>query len=429
MHRTTILALTILSCGLLPLACARNFNFFASSAGTGASASGGSSTSSSTASSSSGTGGAGGGGCTMDAQCDDMNSCTADICDSPTGTCSHTNVPDGMVPGYVDTVKDCKTEMCAAGVEVSVADDTDVPPSPSPCVTNSCSMMNVVMTDVASGMPCGGTQKCDGAGNCVGCNMDGDCPNPGTCQGVTCMISTHTCVVAPQAPETACTGAGGAKFCDGAGNCVVCVGNGDCASGNCMANHTCGAAANGHACTGTGTNPACMSNHCANGVCCNTACAGACTACTKALTGTLNDGTCGPVKVGTDPVPASQCTAAPPCADGTCNGAGACTAAAVTTPCGTASCDAGTEMPTGLCSGTGTCVAGASMGCGMYACNGAVCGVQCANDSECASGNYCVTLSHTCTATLASGVVCTASDQCTSGMCVPPEAGILTICN
>ena len=69
----------------------------------------------------------------------------------------------------------------------------------------------------------------------------------------------------------------------------------------------------GDACTG---GDGCQSQHCSDGVCCDTACDGACEACVGAKSGGGLDGTCGPVPAGTDPD--DECTAA------ACGGSGRC---------------------------------------------------------------------------------------------------------
>jgi len=239
----------------------------------------------------------------------------------------------------------------------------------------------------------------------------------------------HTCVVSNDAPETVCTGAGGAKVCDNAGNCVGCVSNGDCTSGNCQqASNTCGLAADGHTCT---VNNQCANNRCVGGLCCHTACNGTCMACAMALTG-VADGTCSPITQGTAPLQANQCTAAPPCGnDGKCNGAGACEQAPATTACGTATCTGGMVTPQGTCSGTGTCNAGVTTSCGDYVCNagGTACLMSCQmdGDPDCATGFYCKTATHTCVAQGGPGAPCTMSDQCLSpATCVLVDAGLMT---
>lgn len=430
MQRTTILALTLVSFGLSPLACTRNFNFFAASMGTGGTAAGSSSSSggsaSASSSSSSGTGATGGGtptGCTTNAQCDDKNPCTTDTCNMTTGTCAHANVADGPVPGYTPPTKNCETENCSSGMVVTVADDTNVPTSPTPCEIDSCSMMNVVMTAADAGVTCGTNQVCDGKGNCVGCTQDSDCPSPGPCKSVTCKVSNHTCVVANAAAESMCSGAAGAKVCDSNGNCVACVANTDCTIGTCQAG-ACVLAANGAPCTTSGD---CTNGHCVQGICCSSACTSTCMACTAALTGGT-DGTCGIVSKGMPPAVATQCAAAPPCGNtGKCNGSGACEQEPATTACG-GTCDGGTEVPAGLCSGTGTCVS-ASMTCGAYVCNaaGSGCLSTCTmgGNADCATGYYCDPGTNTCLPGIP-GAPCVTGAQCTSTVCLTGDGGVMT---
>ena len=86
--------------------------------------------------------------------------------------------------------------------------------------------------------------------------------------------------------------------CDGAGTCKGATGS------------TCAAAGD------------CASTFCVDTVCCDKACNGKCEACTAAIKGAGADGTCGPVKAGTDPDPApagKDCVAPLQC-----NGMGAC---------------------------------------------------------------------------------------------------------
>ena len=90
---------------------------------------------------------------------------------------------------------------------------------------------------------------------------------------------------------------------------------------------SCGKLPNGAACTAPSE---CNSNHCAQGVCCSTACSGTCVSC--ALTGSA--GTCSSVPSGQDPL--DQCTdqGVAMCGDdGSCNGSGACRRYAAGTLC------------------------------------------------------------------------------------------------
>ena len=90
----------------------------------------------------------------------------------------------------------------------------------------------------------------------------------------------------------------------------------------------------GSACT---AGSECLSSNCIDGVCCDSACGGACQACTAVKKGSGTDGTCGVVAANLDPD--NECAGA-----ATCNGAGVCQLK----PSG-AACSAGTECQSGFC--------------------------------------------------------------------------------
>lgn len=102
----------------------------------------------------------------------------------------------------------------------------------------------------------------------------------------------------------------------------------------------------------------CATGNCVDGFCCDSSCGEGCTACAGVLTGAAN-GTCAPVRAGTDPRDACEQDAAYPdsCgADGECNGAGACSAVATEgTRCGDLSC-AGDGVSDFVCNANGECV-------------------------------------------------------------------------
>lgn len=87
----------------------------------------------------------------------------------------------------------------------------------------------------------------------------------------------------------------------------------------------------------------CLSGFCTEGVCCNTDCGGTCVACTAALKGHGNDGTCEPVAKGTNPRNACMDEGAASCRmTGTCDGKGACAVYEDGTDCGNGKvCEAG----------------------------------------------------------------------------------------
>src|SRR5579871_4906510 len=165
------------------------------------------------------------------------------------------------------------------------------------------------------------------------CGTDGTCDGAGACRLYTGNVCQGTCdgdsVV-------------GAHVCDGQGNCragatqMLCIpytcnpATGTCFqpsctdSSQCDSQHTCdfssgscGTEANGQYCQ---SDDNCLSGHCADNVCCNIACQGACVACN--LSGRL--GTCWPVDTGKGD-PRRVCTdqGAASCGhNGTCDGVG-----------------------------------------------------------------------------------------------------------
>ena len=131
------------------------------------------------------------------------------------------------------------------------------------------------------------------------------------------------------------------------------------------------------------TGAECLSGNCAQGVCCATACMGACRSC--ALSGTM--GICTNVPTGA-PDPSQTCVdhgrrdlrhqrqvrgrRLPEIRVGT--------------PCGPASCPAGatTLTPSPTCDGAGTCITPAATSCFPFRCGAAACKSTCSADADCA---------------------------------------------
>jgi hypothetical protein len=98
----------------------------------------------------------------------------------------------------------------------------------------------------------------------------------------------------------------------------------------------------------------CVSGHCVDEVCCNTACEDTCMACN--LPGSL----------------------------------GSCELEPADTPCGAASCVEGQATPAPRCDDSGACVTSAPQSCGAYACEDEqACATHCADDGDCRGGNVC----------------------------------------
>jgi hypothetical protein len=100
--------------------------------------------------------------CTTDAECDDQNVCTADVCNPQTG-CQNTRLPDGTLCGNQDVCTG--TETCQSGTCVQ-----DPPPNcddNNPCTTDSCDPTNGCQhASLTDGTPCGEQNVCTGAETC-----------------------------------------------------------------------------------------------------------------------------------------------------------------------------------------------------------------------------------------------------------------------
>jgi len=275
----------------------------------------------------------------------------------------------------------------------------------------------------ASMASCGNSGGCNGAGACS------EWANGTVCVASSCMSSTllvkaedcngtGTCVVATM-PTQDCT----PYKCGGSPAACTssCNNDGDCAStAYYCASHACvPKLVLGTACSAVDQ---CVSGFCADGVCCNSACTGACQACSAALNGSTN-GTCSTASNGTNPRSVCGTSAANTCGlNGTCQ-SGACADWPSGTACGAASCSGGTESLATTCNGTGTCVTATTMPCTPYICGATACLTQCgaanaSGDANCVAGDYCDGVAGgTCHPKQAPGATCAGADQCASGFC------------
>jgi len=261
------------------------------------------------------------------------------------------------------------------------------------------------------------------------CRADGFCDGAGACRafapaGTSC--GTLSCASAKLT----------AARCNGSGVCQEATT--DCAPFVCTTSTACGSSCASDAqCTpgvafcrfsdGTcqplkakGTscarNAECALGNCVDGVCCDTACAGACAACSATKKGEGIDGECGNVKSGTDPDGECPDDGAASCKrSGACDGKGGCALYASGEACGSASCVDGKSVAR-RCDGVGTCMVSTTADCGKYRCVEGACKTTCVGDSDCVDDAHCD--AGTCKPRAENGAACTEARTCKSGLCV-----------
>src|SRR4029077_3882979 len=218
------------------------------------------------------------------------------------------------------------------------------------------------------------------------CGLDGTCDGKGACDkyaaGVTCQAGQ--CEGASLSDIEVCDGLGRCRpgpaticvpfTCDPAASAckVTCTSDADCASGIKCVSGSCGPKPPGATCTGDSQ---CASGHCADGVCCNTACRGACVTCNQIG----RQGSCWPVDVGHDD-PHHLCVneGDSSCGrTGTCDGIGGCALYRAEPICGVAACAGDLLTTAGTCDGLGTCRAPGVQACAPYRCLGSACVSHC----------------------------------------------------
>lgn len=264
--------------------------------------------------------------------------------------------------------------------------------------------------EAASPETCGNDGTCDGAGACRKYGSNQACA-AASCMG-TKFVSARACdgmgTCAP-ARTMEC----GTAPCASSGCALACSGDAECGTGAFCGAGTCKVkGANGDTCSAA---TQCASGFCVDGFCCETACTGACMACSEAGTG-QKSGRCLPVQAGKDP--GDDCAAEAPSTcgrDGTCDGAGACRKYDSSTTCAEASCAGKTFTPAGKCA-AGKCAAAAPVDCGEAQCAVEGCRKGCAVDADCSATAYCA--AGTCVAKKGNGADCTAGGQCSSKACV-----------
>jgi hypothetical protein len=192
--------------------------------------------------------------------------------------------------------------------------------------------------------------------------------------------------------------------------------------------------AKGDACTAGGA-PCGSGLFCADGVCCDTACTDACSACN--LPGKL--GTCSLLAAGSMPL-AGHADCGPDAKstcmrDGTCDAAGACHKWGLGTVCKPSACDSSSNKftPQSTCDGSGVCSTPSQITCDPYKCQDtSICFPSCTSSTMCSGTKSCV--SGSC-GLKSNGATCAAASECKSGFCADTVCcdtactGTCTTCN
>ncbi len=142
--------------------------------------------------------------CATNTDCDDMNPCTEEFCNSAISTCSYTKLDGVPTPGFSQIAGDCKVQSCIAGVDTSLNDDADIKDDGNPCTTDLCNggtPVNAPLPERTLCMP-GGTDVCSSFGVCVQCVVADDCVNivETECEKRSCV--NNKCEIAYQGQTT-----------------------------------------------------------------------------------------------------------------------------------------------------------------------------------------------------------------------------------
>ena len=195
--------------------------------------------------------------------------------------------------------------------------------------------------------PCGNTGSCSSGGACAQGATTTTCLGP-VCMSPNLLSQIGHCNgsgMCKQDPEVPCGGINGLKCKDDMSCLDACTSDSDCVMGTkCANNGTCNGKVQGAACS---TGECAVSFTCVDGVCCNSACAGACQACNAS-------GNCVAVTSGSDVL----CGTATTCNLGTCATGtatqGTCAKASTTVSCGAAPMCSGSTLTQSHCDGAGT---------------------------------------------------------------------------
>lgn len=403
------------------------------------------------------------GTCTFTA-CEGKN-CGPDGCGGLCGTCSTGQTCDAGLcktssePGTLcASPDDCASQLCIDGVCCQSVCDGLCESCAIQGQEGSCQPYPDQTDPEGECDPC---MACNGEGVCTAiakgqdpkedCEEEASCGDNGTCNGTgACDLwGTERECGASLCLEAVWTLP---DHCDGLGNCVdggiqncapyACSGNAcadtctldsDCTTdAYCQETMCVPQKALAGYCEGDNE---CLSGFCADGTCCETACAGTCQVCNRVgLEGVCSfiplatdpedecglcqtcdgAGACTNVSQGLDPL--DDCSTQAPCGfDGNCDGTGSCRLWSDQTVCVQPTCQGFTLTLASNCDGEGLCNTPATQDCTPYLCGATQCRTSCTSSADCVPGAFCN--GTVCEGKQALGTPCEDSDQCSSGFC------------
>ena len=346
--------------------------------------------------------------CKSDADCETGHQCVLQTRNGvTTGSCGKRKNgqpcpdPSECVSGQ------CVDGVCCESSCTGPCRSCNMPGSPGQCLNAASGAHDPrnTCTDLGAAL-CSTNGVCDGNGACQSYPAGTEC-NPQACVNgaysppSTCNVSAQ-CVASP---SRTCS----PFLCNGNTCYDTCVSDKQCVTGHFCENSSCGLKPRGANCS---LAQDCLSGFCAQGVCCDSACTGACMACNL----TAAAGTCTTV-ADKAPDPQGICVVTQ---SNTCGTTGACAKGACTYydkgfNCKAAVC-AGTSSvtPVSTCDGKGACTTPGNQSCGGFVCDSGACKTTCTKDTDCVAPDTCV--NNSCGLKV-NGAACTTASQCQSGFC------------